>query len=594
MATQARPQPHRMKLREALTLLRGEPPADATPLEAILVCGCTPLHLQTFLAAHLRLHFPTRRVNVQAGTYGDVSGSLRRLCGAAPEAVAVVLEWPDLDPRLGLRRLGGWRAGDLPDVLRTAAARADELIAAFTALVGETTVALCLPSLPLPPIAYQAGWELGEFEAQLRLLVARITADAARLDGVRVVGSQRLDLISPLGSRLDVKSELLAGFPYRLSHAAAIAELLAQLIGRLAPKKGLITDLDGTLWRGILGDVGAEGVGWDGHAHAHALYQQILSSLAEAGVLVAVASKNDLPLVEEAFRRPDCLLARDQVFPCEVHWGTKSRSIARILDAWRIGADSVVFVDDDPMQLAEVKAAYPEIECLVFPQGDQEVYELLVQLRDLFGRSALTEEDRLRSESLRRTGSTRVREATDVASEPAAIAESDWFLAEADATLKIETVKEPLDLRGFELLNKTNQFNLNGKRITEGAWRAYLREQDTFLLTVSYRDKFGALGKIAVLSGRRTNGDVRVEYWVISCRAFSRRIEHRCVQFLFDRFSVPALTFDFLPTPRNGPLRTFLSELLGAPPTPDLVLTREQFALRCPPLFHELEAADGE
>jgi FkbH-like protein len=355
----------------------------------------------------------------------------------------------------------------------------------------------------------------------------------------------------------------------------------------------VITDLDGTLWRGILGDVGAEGVSWDGHAHAHALYQQLLSSLAEAGVLVAVASKNDPPLVEEAFRRPDCLLARDQVFPCEIHWGLKSHSIARILDAWRIGADSVVFVDDDAMQLAEVKAAYPEIECLLFPQGDQEVYELLVRLRDLFGRSALTEEDRLRSESLRTTSSTRLR-ATPEASEPAAPAEIDWFLAEAEATLKIETVKEPMDLRGFELLNKTNQFNLNGKRITEGAWRAYLREPDTFLLTVSYRDKFGALGKIAVLSGRRTNGDVRVEYWVISCRAFSRRIEHRCLQVLFDRFGVPTLTFDFLPTPRNGPLRMFLSELLGVPPQPGLVLTREQFALRCPPLFHALEATDGE
>ena len=583
-----------MKLREALTLLRGEPPAEAQPLEAILVCGCTPLHLQTFLAAHLRLHFPTRRVKVETGTYGDVSGSLRALCGMAPEVVAVVLEWPDLDPRLGIRRLGGWRPDDLSDVLRTASARAEELIEAVTALARETTVVLCPPSLPLPPIAFQAGWQLSELEAQLRLLVARITTDAVRLDGVRVVGSQRLDLLSPLGSRLDVKSELFAGFPYRLSHAAAIAELLAQLIGRLTPKKGVISDLDGTLWRGILGDVGADGVRWDGHAHVHALYQQLLSSLADAGVLVAVASKNDLRLVEEAFARPDCLLARDRVFPCEVHWGAKSHSVARILDAWRIGADSVVFVDDDPMQLAEVKAAFPEIECLIFPQGDQEVYDLLVRLRDLFGRSALTHEDRLRRESLRRAGSTRGQEPTEHLSGETPPAEIDWFLAEAGATVKLETVKEPLDLRGLELLNKTNQFNLNGKRFTEGAWRAYLREQDTFLLIVSYRDKFGVLGKIAVLSGRRSNGDLRVEHWVLSCRAFSRRIEHRCLQFLFDRFGCSALTFDFQPTPRNGPLCTFLGELLGAPPRPEVVLTREQFALRCPPLFHLLEAPEGD
>jgi hypothetical protein len=66
------------------------------------------------------------------------------------------------------------------------------------------------------------------------------------------------------------------------------------------------------------------------------------------------------------------------------------------------------------------------------------------------------------------------------------------------------------------------------------------------------------------------------------------------LQFLFDRFGVPALTFNFEPTPRNGPLCTFLGELLGAPPHPELVLTREQFGLRCPPLFHVLEAPEGD
>jgi FkbH-like protein len=579
-----------VKLRDALTLVRAEPADPSDTLHVALVCGCTPLHLQTFLHAELRLRFPHRGIRIHPGTYGDALGSLRRLAGSAPEAVAVVLEWSDLDPRLGIRRLGGWRPADLPDIARTVRAQAGELLSACRALAGETAVALCLPTLGIAPAAHQPGWQLGEFEAELDAVLAAFALEAARIPGLRLVSARRLDLISPPAARFDPKSELAAGFPYRLEHASAVAELLAQLVGPPAPRKGLITDLDGTLWQGILGEVGVDGVAWDleRHAHAHALYQQLLAALAETGVLVAIASKNDPALVEEAFRRADCLLRRDQVFPAEVHWGAKSHSVARILKAWNIGPDAVVFVDDDPMQLAEVQAAHPGIEGLPFPGDEAGVYALLQRLRDLFGRGVLTEEDRLRLESLRRT---RAR-VSDEPEAPEALPVGDEFLQEACARVRMDTAKEPLDARAFELLNKTNQFNLNGRRVTEGAWRAYLREPDTFLLVTSYGDKFGALGKIAVLGGRRADGRLRIDHWVMSCRAFSRRVEHQCLRFLFDRHGVEELAFDFEATPRNGPLRTFLQEISGAAPERDMILTRATFAARCPSLFHEVESDD--
>src|SRR5258708_40172043 len=106
-------------------------------------------------------------------------------------------------------------------------------------------------------------------------------------------------------TRLDVQSELLSGFPYQLSHASALAELLAALVRNPIAKKGLITDLDDTLWAGILGESGVDGISWhlEQKAHIHGLNQQFLASLASAGVLIAVASKNDPALVEQAFER---------------------------------------------------------------------------------------------------------------------------------------------------------------------------------------------------------------------------------------------------------------------------------------------------
>ena len=144
----------------------------------------------------------------------------------------------------------------------------------------------------------------------------------------------------------------------------------------------------------------------------------------------------------------------------------------------------------------------------------------------------------------------------------------DWFLAEAQARVKIGTAKEPLDPRGIELLNKTNQFNLNGRRVTEGAWRSHLREADTFLLIVSYRDKYGPLGKIAVLSGRCTDAAIRVEHWVMSCpgvqqahRAPMPTVPARSLRRADSRLRFSA--------DQAGSLRCarFLADLAGEPPS---------------------------
>src|SRR6185295_4898361 len=104
----------------------------------------------------------------------------------------------------------------------------------------------------------------------------------------------------PLATRLDVKSYVATGFPYRVVHASVLADLLARLLQPPVPKKGIITDLDNTLWLGILGEDGPGGVSWDldHKSHMHGLYQQLLHSLAEAGTLIAAASKADPSVVE--------------------------------------------------------------------------------------------------------------------------------------------------------------------------------------------------------------------------------------------------------------------------------------------------------
>jgi FkbH-like protein len=551
-----------MKLIDALEVVRRAQPQEAPVFRIFLACAFTPLHLQTFLEARFRLALPDRKVEVLSGLFGDFFGNLKRMENAEAGVGIITLEWSDLDPRLGFRSLGSWEPSILPDIVANARIHLAGLRESVERISIQTPVVVSLPTLPLPPISYVSGWQASKFELELRDILNASAVKVSQLSNVKLINSGRLDQMSATGNRFDLKAELMSGFPYKIPHASAMAELISNVALPEAPKKGIISDLDDTLWRGILGEVGADGVFWDldRGGQGHGLYQRLLQSLAESGVLIAAASKNDLATVTEAFRRNDLVLPGNSIFPVEAHWGPKSESIGRILKRWNVSADAVIFVDDSPMELAEVKNSFPDIECLLFPKNDPHgLFELLYLLRDRFGKHALSEEDRIRRDSL--------RSITEIAPSIPRHSNSrlNDFVAQINPEITYCSSKTPIDPRVLELINKTNQFNLNGKRFTDGEWQAYLKQSDSFLLVATYRDKYGPLGKIAVLAGRKRNNDLFVDVWVMSCRAFNRNIEHQCLAELFRVHEASEIRFDYRSTTRNGPLQDYLRGTLNRP-----------------------------
>jgi FkbH-like protein len=554
-----------------------------------LVCGFAPLHLGTFIKARTKLRFPGDEVNIIDGLFGDLEGNLQRAREHRCEGAIVVMEWSDLDDRLGLRASAGWGSQVLADILHQAGSKVPRLEQRIVELASEMPVALVATTLTLPPLAHLPPAQTGSFELQLRCCLTGFLSRVGGCSGVLLVNDSTLARCSPCPSRHDVKMELHAGFPYTIQHAGAVAELSVECLFPPLPKKGLVTDLDETLWKGVLGDVGVNGVSWclDDHSQPHALYQQLVASLAESGVLVAIASRNDPALVRQAFERQDVLLNEEQVFPIESNWGAKSESIGRILRAWNISAGDVVFVDDSRMDLAEVAEKYPGIECLRFPSDDPAgIVELLIQLRRRFGKSEIGEEDRLRLQSLRANSTL----------EPAPSAGlSRDFLARLEAKIKLEFSSDPGDSRAFELVNKTNQFNLNGHRYTEAEWQAYFRTPGTFLVTASYEDRFGPLGKIAVLGARAGTEKLHVDIWVMSCRSFSRDIEFQMLQRLYERFGAARIEFSYRSTERNGPLQEFFRGFFPTGvPADGLELTAEVFEHNRPQLFHHVIESSHE
>src|SRR3979411_219341 len=178
-----------MKLAEALKVIQSALP-DAPRLEVALLCGFTPLHLETFFRAHLCKLFPGRSPNVQTGLYGDLIGNLQRVAGVS--AAVVVIEWPDLDPRLGLRRLGGWEPSQLQDILSEVNRSCDLLQSSVAAVARNNPLVVCFPTLPLVPVSFSPLARASEFTLELRSRVASLSAALSHLPRARIVVPSQL------------------------------------------------------------------------------------------------------------------------------------------------------------------------------------------------------------------------------------------------------------------------------------------------------------------------------------------------------------------------------------------------------------------
>ena len=570
-----------MTLNQALAIIK-EQKRGGRARTHFLVCGCQPLHLATFLHAHLLERFPDSPVEILTGLYGNFPGNLAKAAESPAMAATVALEWSDLDPRLGLRSSGGWSSRCQSDILATCRQRFLQVERAMRELAARMPLAVGPPSLPLPPIGNTVCAQSSVVELELDQQLASFLLQLSGIPGIRILQPSHLRQLASGVSRLDAKMEFVAGFPYSISYASLLARSWVDVLYPQPAKKGLITDLDDTLWSGLVGEIGVDAISWDQehHAQIHGLYQQMLGHLADSGVLLGVCSKNEAAVVQAALGRKDLFLNADAFFPVRVGWGPKSAAVAEIVHAWNIGEDMVVFVDDTPMELSEVQRAFPGMACLEFPKiNPAGIWDFLNRLRDLFGKPFITEEDNLRMTSLR--AAARMRE-----TEPQP--DSPEFLRSLNGVVTLDYRKRAEDGRALELINKTNQFNLNGVRMSEREWRDCLEHRQSIVVVVSYQDKFGPLGRIATLVGTQLGKCLRVTHWVMSCRAFSRQLEYHVLDSLFRQSNAEEIEFAFQSTERNQPLQEFFRQIaVEQNGSGEFCLPRAQFLSRLEKLPHQ-------
>jgi FkbH-like protein len=439
-----------------------------------------------------------------------------------------------------------------PDQARVLLERnARDLIAALHAATSRSgtphLLALCPAS---PPILIEPS-----MRSLLESTLERIVAGLEQAGEVTAIGPGDFAAY-PVGVVHDPQRDALGHIPYTPLSFAAIGTLLARRIHALKspPYKVIVLDCDNTIWEGIVGEEGAMGVTMP--PFCQTLQQFVVEQVAK-GFLVCLCSKNEeRDVLEVLERRTEMPLRREHLVAWRINWAPKSENIRSLAQELNLGLDAFVFIDDNPLECAEVRANCPDVLTLRLPPAD-DVGRFLSHLWAL-DRLRVTSEDRQRTAMYR--GNT---ERQQIERKAQSLQE---FLRELELRIEI-TAAGPLQIdRIAQLTQRTNQFNFSTIRRTESEIRQ-LTGRGLECRIVEVCDRFGDYGLVGVLIYGKGDESLEIDTFLLSCRVLGRGVEHRMLNYLGDtarRQGLDFLVATVIPTGKNLPARQFLDSVAVA------------------------------
>ncbi|HEV2618658.1 MAG TPA: HAD-IIIC family phosphatase [Acidobacteriaceae bacterium] len=350
-----------------------------------------------------------------------------------------------------------------------------------------------------------------------------------------------------LASRLPVSSESFS------TYAHGIVRCFSTLFR--APRKVLCTDLDNTLWGGILGEDGPEGIstGSAFPGNCYLEYQTYLKQLSARGILLAIVSKNNESDVREAFqmRSSDLALKLDDFVALKISWNDKAESIRELAAELSLGLDSFVFVDDNPAECEAIRQHLPEVAVIAAPVDEPwRMVEVLAE-QPFFDAAVVTEDDLNRP--------TEYKAQAQRAELARTVGSPDEFLASMGIVCSFQSaLLAPLS-RAVQLLAKTNQFNLTTRRHSAAEVEAFAAAGGQAIV-IRVRDRFGDAGVVGLALARNYGEACWIDSLLLSCRVIGRGIETAMLAYIAEqarRSGAQRLVGEFIATKKNAPCATF-------------------------------------
>lgn len=470
---------------------------------------------------------------------------------------------PDFLDRFAGRALTEWRR----QLTQTANELADLAARVATTCAAQVLVQnLAIPGLP----------QLGVFDAQhgdgqhvlVQALNQQLAAEAARTPGVYIWDYAGLVALKGHDQLFDPKAWYVSRNPFRqTAYPAIAADVMRYLQSAIGPsKKCVVLDLDNTLWGGLAGEEGIDGVAL-GQAYPGNCYrdfQKGLLKLRDRGMLLALNSKNN---EEEALRiidrHPDMVLRREHFAAVRINWQDKATNLRELARELNLGFESLVFVDDNPAECDLIRRACPECDVVLLPDKPYLLPAVPLALPGIEN-LRLTQEDRAKS-AMYQAESGRKQHQQQSAS-------VEEFLRSLHIEVTISPATSFTLPRIVQLTQKTNQMNMTTRRYTEPQVLSLMRQPDWEVLSVATKDRFGDQGIVGVALVRFESSRCVIDTFLLSCRVIGRGIEEAMVAFIAESArarGVSCLVGEFVPTAKNAPAAGFY-ERIGFQKTTDV------------------------
>ncbi len=503
------------------------------------------------LAAELARHGIVGRIHVGAydGYVFDLADPASALYAARPELVLCVLDAPAVLDLLPVP----WTPDDVARLLSGWLSTVEGLVDEFDR---HATGTLVLNTLPLPVrypaqlVDHRSRARLGavwrEANARLLRLAERGSTVVIDLDPLVADGIRVEDPRQSVYAKAHLSPQLLSRYAREAAHLAR------HLKGRT--DKCLVLDLDETLWGGVLGETGPDGieVGEGYRGEAFTAFQRVVKQLGAQGVLLAAVSKNAPEPVREVLSGHPRMLLRDNDFVRVVaNWRPKHENLVELAAGLNLGVDSFVFVDDSAYERGLVHRELPEVA--VVGVDDEPALHVERLLRDgWFTVRELTAEDTKRP--------ALYREELDRQDFLSGFASLEDYLRELGVWVRLARVSDADVPRVSQLTLRTNQFNLTTDRLQPADVRGLLADPDALPLAVRVGDRFGDNGLVGAVFARRADGVLRMDNFVLSCRVFSRGVEAACLSAVLGHAracGMRAVHAGYRPTAKNGIVADF-------------------------------------
>jgi len=399
---------------------------------------------------------------------------------------------------------------------------------------------------------------IGEVDPEIKALEEDLVCELERISGIYVLTTSEVLSWYPVETVFDTAAERLGNVPYTPLFFTALGTAIVRKFHALKrpPRKVIALDCDNTLWEGVCGEDGAYGIGLKPERRA---LQEFMSRQSEAGMLLCLCTKNSEADVVEVFKcRSDFPLRRESFVAAKVNWRPKSENIKELASELNLGPDSFIFVDDNPMECAEVEANCPGVIALRLPDDPERIPGFLEHAW-IFDHLKVTDEDKKRARSYHEN-----RQREELRAQCVSMAE---FLEGLNLSIVVEQAEPAQFNRICQLTQRTNQFNFTTRRYSESEIHSFSAEPCTRLVAVSVKDRFGDYGLVGVMLARLGTESVDVDTFLLSCRVLGKGVEHRMTGYLGElarAHGMSRVDLHFRPSARNRPASDFL-EKIAAP-----------------------------